>query len=183
MRNKFGLLLRQRFIIAAVIAIFFTCVGCLQNTLQSQADRRSLVSTMYEKYASEFPKVKGIAVEDLQQLQQQGQKIVLVDVRSPKEREVSIIPGAIAVEEFEENLEQYSNNNAMIVAYCTIGYRSGKYAEKLRQQGINILNLEGSLLAWSHSQGELVNDTGLTKQIHVYGRQWELTADNYQPVW
>ena len=183
MRDKFGLLLRQRFIVVAVIAVFSTCVGCTQNTVKSQADRRSLVATMYEKYAAEFPQVKGIAVEDLQQLQQQSKKIVLVDVRSPKEREVSIIPGAIALEEFEKNLEQYSNSDAMIVAYCTIGYRSGRYAEKLRQQGINIFNLEGSLLAWSHSQGDLVNDVGLTKQIHVYGRQWELAADNYEPVW
>ena len=174
----------KRLIAVTITIIILTSFGCQQNVVvKSELDKRSLVATMYQKYAEEFPQVQGITVEDLQQLQRQGKNIVLVDVRSPKERKVSIIPGAIALEEFEENLEQYSSDTAMIVAYCTIGYRSGKYAKKLRQQGINILNLEGSLLAWSHSQGELVNDAGSTRQIHVYGRQWELTADNYQPVW
>ncbi len=181
---RFNSLFKQYLINALVLLAVLTIFGCQQNiVVESELDRRSLVATMYQKYASEFPQVKSIAVEDLQQLQQQEKNIVLVDVRSPKEREVSIIPGAISIEEFEENLAHYSNRDSMMVAYCTIGYRSGKYAQKLRQQGINIFNLEGSLLAWSHSQGELVNDSGSTKQVHVYDRQWELTADNYQPVW
>lgn len=176
--------MKKRLIVVAVIVLVLTSVGCQQNVVvESELDKRSLITAMYQKYAEEFPQVKSITAEELQQLQSQNRKLVLVDVRSPEERKVSIIPGAIALEEFEENLEQHSNSEAMIIAYCTIGYRSGKYAQKLRQQGINILNLEGSLLAWSHSQGELVNDFGSTKQVHVYGRQWELTAGNYQPVW
>ncbi|MEO1465267.1 MAG: rhodanese-like domain-containing protein, partial [Cyanobacteria bacterium J06633_1] len=69
------------------------------------------------------------------------------------------------------------------IAYCTIGYRSGLYAQKLAQQGIEVLNLEGSLLAWSHVGGELVNATGRTNKVHVFGRQWRLTSEDYEPVW
>ena len=71
-------------------------------------------------------------------------------LRSPKEREVSIsiiIPRAIALSEFESNIEQYRHNKVTVVAYCIIGYRSGKYARELTEQGINILDLEGNLLA------------------------------------
>ncbi len=176
--------MNKRLINITIAVLCLINVGCEQNVVtESELDKRSQITTKYREYTKEFPLVKSIAVEELQQLQAQGKKLVLVDVRSPKEREISIIPGAISLAEFEENLERYSNSDAMIVAYCTIGYRSGKYAQKLRQQGINILNLEGSLLAWSHSQGELVNDVGLTNKVHVFGRQWQLTADNYQPVW
>ena len=175
---------KQRLVWIAGIFIVLTGVSCQQNmALQSEAYKRSHIASMYEQYAEEFPLVESITVEYFQQLQQQGKKMVLVDVRSPEEREVSIIPGAISVEEFEVNLPQYKNGDATIIAYCTIGYRSGKYARKLKQQKINILNLEGSLLAWSHVRGKLVDSAGLTRKVHVFGRKWNLTAEDYEPVW
>lgn len=183
MRDKTRLLLKQYFIAMVLAGIAATGFGCQQNVAVSEADKQKQIATMYREYAQEFPQVKSITVTKLQQLQQQNQKIVLVDVRSPQERSVSKIPGAIAPEEFESNLARYSNSETVVVAYCTIGYRSGKYAQKLRRQGINILNLEGSLLAWSHIQGELVDDKESTKKVHVFSRQWQLTANNYQPVW
>ena len=134
---------------------------------------------MYARYSQEFPDVKSISIEQLQQLQQQ-EPVILVDVRSPEERSVSIIPGAISLTEFEQNLAQYRDRT--IVAYCTIGYRSGKYIQQLQQQDLNIFNLQGSLLAWSHAQGKLINESGETKKLHIFGRKWNLTADNYQPV-
>ena len=178
------LTLKQCFIAVAIAGVVLTGFGCQQGvTVRTEVDKQEKITTMYRKYAQEFSEVKGITVRELQQLQQQGEKIILVDVRSPQERAVSIIPGAISIAEFESNIEQYHQNNSLLVAYCTIGYRSGKYAARLSKQGIKILNLEGSLLAWSHIQGELVNKTGSTKKVHVFGRQWQLTADNYQPVW
>ena len=176
--------LKQYLITVIGVTILSLCFGCQSNfAIQSEIDKRSLITEMYAKYAAEFPRVKGVKVEDLQQWQQQGKEIILIDVRSPKERKVSIIPGAITTAEFESNIELYRHSKAKIVAYCTIGYRSGKYARKLKEQGINILNLEGSLLAWSHVRGKLVNDVGLTNKIHVFSRQWQFTADNYEPVW
>ncbi|MCC0178007.1 rhodanese-like domain-containing protein [Waterburya agarophytonicola K14] len=181
---KYKLLLKQGLITVVGVLIILTSAGCRQTTVaQSEIDKRSQITTMYRKYAEEFPQIESITVEQLQQWQQQGKNIILVDVRTPKERAVSMIPGAIALAEFEENLEQYNDDKAIIVAYCTIGYRSGKYTSKLRQKGINIFNLEGSLLAWSHIQGKLVDRNGFTNKVHVFGHQWQLTADNYQAVW
>ena len=184
MKNELRWWLRQRLIVAVIVSLVLTGFGCQQNVVvQSESGKREKITTMYREYARKFPLVEAITVEELQQLQQQGKNLVLVDVRSPKERAVSIIPGAITKEEFEENFEQYVSSDAVVVAYCTIGYRSGKYAEKLRQQGIEIFNLEGSILAWSHIRGKLVDAAGATNKVHVFGRQWQLTADNYQPVW
>lgn len=180
MNQKFMATTLQSLLIILLTASF----GCqAQNIPKSNLDKRAQITTMYQKYAQEFPQVKGITVEELKDLQQHKQNLVLIDVRSPDERAVSIIPGAITPEEFESNLAQYSQDDVTVVAYCTIGYRSGKYADQLRKQGINILNLEGSLLAWSHVRGTLTNANGITDKIHVFGRQWQLTANDYQAVW
>jgi rhodanese-related sulfurtransferase len=167
----------------AVVAVLVlgTIVSCQDVTVHSDSWKQGQIETMYREYAQEFPQVKAITVTQLQQLQRQGTKLVLVDVRSPEEIAVSRIPGAIATGEFERHLAQYQNTK--VVAYCTIGYRSGLYAQKLRQQGVEILNLEGSLLAWSHAGGKLINASGMTHRVHVFGRQWQLTPDNYEAVW
>lgn len=167
-----------------LIAILLGNLACQPKIISlSEVDKRSQIAAIYQKYARDFPQVTGISVTELQKLQQQQQNIVLVDVRSPEEIAVSMIPGAISQAEFEQNLAQYTQNQAVVVAYCTIGYRSGKYAEQLRKKGINILNLEGSLLAWSHIHGKLINATGSSNKIYVFGHKRQLIADSYQPVW
>ncbi|MEL6440875.1 MAG: rhodanese-like domain-containing protein [Cyanobacteria bacterium J06621_8] len=169
-----------------IIAVSLITLGCTSvakqgSKLSSETEKQDKIMAMYAKYARKFPKVEGITVKDLQQLQQQGQELILIDVRSPGERAVSYIPGAISTKEFESNLEQYRQTT--IIAYCTIGYRSGKYAQEMQQQGVKILNLEGSLLAWSHVQGQLINAQGATNQVHVFAPKWQLIAENYEAVW
>lgn len=175
---------KQNLLNIIVIITIGICLGCKQNlVLESETDKQNAIATMYREFSQEFPQVEGITVEQLQQLQQQENNLVLVDVRTPQEREISIIPGAITKKEFEANLDRYNDGKTTVIAYCTIGYRSGKYADSWRKKGINILNLEGSLLAWSHVRGQLINDSGWTNKVHVFGRQWQLTADRYQAVW
>ena len=49
-------------------------------------------------------------------LQTDGNEIILVDVRSPAEQELSVLPGTVfRKEEFELQKEQYRNNT--IVTY------------------------------------------------------------------
>jgi rhodanese-related sulfurtransferase len=47
-------------------------------------------------------------------------QVVLVDVRTPAEQNVSMIPTAIRKETFERTRDAYTDHT--IVAYCTIGY-------------------------------------------------------------
>jgi rhodanese-related sulfurtransferase len=147
----------------------------------SQPDswKQEQIDRMYDRYSEKFPEVKSITASQLQQWQS-SQKIILVDVRTPKEREVSIIPNAITSEEFEQNFDLYRHHK--IVVYCTIGYRSGKYAQKY-PNNLQIFNLEGGILAWSHLGGKLINDRGNTNKIHVYGDRWKLAPENYRAVW
>ena len=93
-----------------------------------------------------------------------------------------MIPGAVSKEEFERDKSQYKGH--VVIPYCTIGYRSGKYAEKLSGQGWDARNLRGSILAWTHAGRPLVDADGNdTKRVHVYGKKWDLAAEGYEGAW
>ena len=128
---------------------------------QSLKTEKTRSIALYKDFAQEFPQVTGITAKELKLLHQQGKEIVLVDVRSLAEIAISIVLGAITLTEFELNIAQYQNK--MIVAYCPIGYRSGRYALAKKLQDIKIFNLEGSLLGvmfkenWITFQERLAN--------------------------
>ncbi len=107
---------------------------------------------------------------------------VLVDVREPHERAVSTLPGAISSDEFEKRSAEFTGRQ--VVTYCTVGYRSSKYARALMRKGWDVSNFEGSILAWTHAGGTLVDSEGEeTRRVHVFGPDWNLAADGYEPVW
>ena len=164
----------------ALLTTLIASAACAQPPSLSPEARKHKVVEMYQGYVHDFPKVQGLTVEELDELMQTDE-VTLVDVRPKKEREVSMIPGAISAEELEANLDQYRDTK--IVAYCTIGYRSGVYAKELRAKGLEVLNLEGSILAWTHAGKPLVNQEGPTQKLHVYGKRWNLAADGYEAVW
>jgi rhodanese-related sulfurtransferase len=139
----------------------------------SDADRQknNQVVAMYDEYTKSFPGVKDIAIKDALLLLA-NDEVVFVDVRKAKEQKVSMIPGAVTKEHFMENLEQYREKK--IIAYCTISYRSGKFAEKMEKRGIGITNLQAGLLGWVHAHGPLVDKNGAVSTLNVYGRAWDL---------
>ena len=53
--------------------------------------------------------------------------VIVVDVRSKAERDVSSIPSAMSLKEYEQGIANGSipNNQTPVVTYCTVGYRSG----------------------------------------------------------
>ena len=115
---------------------------------------------------------------------------VLVDVRTADERAVSSIPGSVSSADYESNFDA-KYRDERVVAYCTIGYRSGKYVEKLiEEKGVDAYNLRGSVLAWTHAGGELVDGGGSgggsgapTTRVHTFGKKWALARSGYDSVW
>jgi len=144
--------------------------------------RREKIEEMYEGYKRQsFPGVIDVEPRLAKDLARRP-AVLFVDVRPPEERSVSMIPGAVAKEQFLGNLEQYKDQ--IIIGYCTISYRSGKFAQELmNKQGITMYNLRGGLLAWVHDGGKVVDPKGDTRRIHVYGRKWNLAPSAYEAVW
>ena len=159
--------------------------------------QNSLKSKLVRLACDVSSRLRGIAEIDVQELNRlPPDKVVLIDVRSPEERDVSVIPGAIPADEFERDLAEFSNR--IPVVYCTAGYRSGAYVRKMKTRWRDaaageagtapnrsaMQNLKGGILAWCHENGELVSGGGQpTKHVHVYGKAWNLLPEAYHGVW
>ena len=73
---------------------------------KTDAEKLQKIESMYERSRRSFPDVPEITAEDaLRLMDEEG--TVLVDVRTPTEQAVSMIPGAITAEEFEANRAQH----------------------------------------------------------------------------
>jgi sodium/bile acid cotransporter 7 len=166
-------------VLAIALAILTTPVG-YTAAVSSDTGRRQKIEKMYVDYQKSFPEVPDINPRQAMQLVKKH-KIVFIDVRESKEQQVSMLPGAITAEAYLEDPDKYKAYKK--IAYCTIAYRSGKFAQKLKNRGITIINLRGGILAWVHDGGKVYDERGETDRIHVYGRRWNLGPENYDAVW
>ncbi len=139
--------------------------------------------------AKGFAGVPEVSVEELLELQRAaalpgGPRLVLCDVRTDAEWAISTLPGAQRREDVQASLAELRAANATVCCFCTIGARSGTAAQALRRDGLNALNVAGSILAGTHAGQPLVEPaTGApTKRVHVYASDWALQADGYEPV-
>jgi rhodanese-related sulfurtransferase len=134
---------------------------------------------MFIKYSSIFPTVPIISNDDILL---QINEAIIVDVRSPAEMQVSMLPNAITSLEFEKRVDSIPKN-ALIVPYCTIGYRSGQYGSELMRRGFsNVKNGEGIIL-WTYLKDSyLVCNDQKTRKVHVFGSTWNVASEHYQSV-
>ena len=143
--------------------------------------RLGKINTLYNSYRKEFPNAPEINVAQILR-DTQRKKLVFIDVREDYEIKVSLIENAITLEEFEDNIEEYSD--ALLVIYCTIGYRSGLYTEELKEEGYDAVNLIGGVLLWAHHGLEFQTPKGKsTSNVHVYGKEWDLLPVGFNGIY
>lgn len=159
------------------------------TTMSSSADttsRKKELDKLVVGLTTKFSAVPHLPPSVVKDLQATGTPITLIDTRSNEEQDVSTIPGSLTMEEFERREKELSNTK--IIAYCTIGFRSSQYAGELRKRGLDASNLEGSILAWTHEGLPLVTKDKTSgqevpsKKVHVFGDQWKLQGEGYEPV-
>jgi rhodanese-related sulfurtransferase len=132
-----------------------------------------------------FSNIPDISIKEFQEINKL-QKVILVDVREKEEQQVSMIPGAIP----SSNFDPKQLKDEILIAYCTIGYRSGLYLQKLLQKNPHIkqdqiFNLKGSILSWTHESNEkLIDSNGKeTNKVHVFGQSWDFSHESYESVY
>ncbi|MCB9681649.1 MAG: rhodanese-like domain-containing protein [Alphaproteobacteria bacterium] len=167
--------------IVALGLVAWSAAMALARQPTTDAERKARVEQMYADFKGQFDGVPEVSAEQLQAMLAAHDDVVVVDVREPAEQAVSMIPGAIPATTFEAHPEDYAGKE--VVAYCTIGYRSGQWAKAWRAKGVDVRNLKGSLLLWTHAGGALVHDGTPTHTVNVYGRTWDLAANGYDGVW
>lgn len=99
-----------------------------------------------------------ITVSELKSRMEAGEKINLLDVREPHEREVFNIGGTLfplgkvmgmQLEDIDDLKEEE------VIVYCRSGNRSAQACYMLQQFGFaNVKNLKGGMLAWQEVYGD-----------------------------
>ena len=149
--------------------------------------------------------------DDIDAVERKVGPLLLIDVRSKEERSVSMISGGLAMDELEttrwinhyvHNVDGDYNSKSKaiptIVFYCTIGYRSGREAQRLADdlsgtygieigKTVEIKNLDGILaysfiedappLMSSNKGTQCSSDSFMTHRIHSFGKEWSEAAD------
>lgn len=154
--------------------------------------RRHTLDVMTKRFEQKFDKVQHITPSDLNKKMSSSPPIILVDVRTDAEIQVSRIPKAITKQEF---LSRNITPDNVVCAYCTVGYRSSKFAQQLSREPESfrqVYNLSGGILQWTHAGLPLVKAVDShgnasltfeeTKQVHVFGKDFELQREDYEAV-
>lgn len=175
---RWSRLLACHLFVLLVVGGLCACSGPHQR---SDAWKLSEIKARYARVRVAHPDAEDISVAEAMELDHQG-RALFVDERTPTERAVSTLPGAVDVSTFLADPSMAGERE--VIVFCTIGERSARRVEELRHQGIPARNLAGSILAWTHAGGQLIDGAGKpTKRVHVYGRDWDLAASGYEAVW
>ncbi|MEO7317900.1 MAG: rhodanese-like domain-containing protein [Chthoniobacteraceae bacterium] len=126
------------------------------------------------RIAKEFPDVKSISTAELaKRLAAKGDKPVLLDVRTAAEFDVSRLAGAQRVEPDAATVAL--PKDAVIVTYCSVGYRSAKFAQRLQAAGFtNVRNLDGSIFQWANEG----RPTEPSAKVHPFNKKWGALLDS-----
>ena len=64
----------------------------------------------------------------------------------------------------------------MIVVYCSIGVRSAKIAQQLKDEGYtNVFNLYGGIFEWKNNNFQVFDlKEKETEKVHVYDKDWAI---------
>ena len=151
----------------AIIAGLFLLAGALLYFGPSGYEKLDDMQSLEAQTAAireAFPDIEHISPRTLSYLRVSGVALLVVDVRSEEEFQVSHLRDAInleSVEEIETELEGRPTPPEMIVVYGSIGKRSAELAEELREAGHpEVRNLAGSIFQWANEGRPLVDAEG-----------------------
>ncbi len=159
-RSKWSLL------VGLVLSMGSTSQGC------GSGDPKDLK----EEIRSRFPDVPQMTTEELEALLSTGgQGVVLLDVRQPREFEISHLHGARLAPDLDAALARLAGveKDHLIVTYCSVGYRSSSLAQELARSGFSrVHNLEGSIFEWANRGLPVYREGEVVHQVHPFDRIW-----------
>lgn len=101
---------------------------------------------------------------------------IFLDAREIEEYSVSHIKGSIHIGYNNFNLEETLQKipiDKKVIVYCSVGYRSGEIAQKLRKKSIKAYNLYGGFFNWVNLKRPIVDGkNNPTLEVHGYNKSW-----------
>ena len=130
---------------------------------------------VHELLRTDFPNVPTVTTDQLAEALITERPVVLLDVRDPSEFLVSHLPNARLVRSTDDLVTSLENisQDTLIVAYCSVGYRSAQLIKELQQRGITTaFNLEGSIFAWANAGLPVYRGENKIRQVHPFNESW-----------
>ena len=129
---------------------------------------------------NDYPGVPSVTTAELTDALADGRNVVLLDVREAAEFAVSHLPGAQRVTSAVAASAVLENTapDALVVAYCSVGYRSAALVKELHEQGVvNAVNLEGSVFAWANAGLPVYRGNLEVDEVHPFDDAWGALLD------
>lgn len=108
------------------------------------------------------PTIQECTVEDVRQRQQNGDSILLIDVREDHEWTAGHLPGAIHLGKgiIERDIEaRVPDVSTEMVLYCGGGYRSALAAANLQDMGYtHVISMDGGYRGWTDAGHPVVRE-------------------------
>jgi len=99
--------------------------------------------------------IQEIRPEDLKAMQQNGEDVIVIDVREREDNAKGAIPGAVNVPRgvLEHSIDEVTTDkDKKLVLYCGGGSRSAMAAQSLKKMGFkNAISLAGGYRGWKSS--------------------------------
>lgn len=134
--------------------------------------QKSFDEKMESLYKHTIPLIRSSELKALKDTRE----IFVLDTREPNEFRVSHIPGArhVGYDDFDPSLIADIPQDAQIVVYCSVGYRSERIGEKLKKSGYSkVTNLYGGIFDWKNQGNTVINLEQMpTDSVHTYNKNW-----------
>ena len=147
-------------------------VSCSAVSVAAQPAYDALLNTLYSH------SVPTVQPDSLYRGLSNENPPVILDTRSKEEFDVSHLQNArwVDYDNFEPYMVSDLNKATPVVVYCSVGYRSEKIGEQLKETGFSdVRNLYGGIFQWKNKGYPIVNKKGEpTDSVHTYNRLWSV---------
>jgi rhodanese-related sulfurtransferase len=163
---KLGYVYKMKIQFIIILFLGFTLSVASQNYASFDEMKENIVSNT----------IPLISVQELKKVENTKTKFLIIDAREKAEYEASHIEGAkfVGYADFKiESLKQ-TDKETTIIVYCSVGYRSEKVGEKLKNEGFKkVMNLRGGIFDWVNMGYPVYDNEGNeTQKIHAYDKSW-----------
>ena len=158
-----------------LIRLFLLLVLTLGATPVAVSQTLSDIET---RLIERYPRVQVISPEELTVEIARAGDLLLLDVRTQAEFRVSHIEGAIRVDPQASTksvsaLIKEQGSPALVILYCSVGYRSTRMANRLQKilppdSDVQLYNLSGGVFLWHNQNRPLEDERGHTEYMHPY---------------
>lgn len=154
----------------------FSAIPTMLSMVPSLFRRTTLrdLETIKRIVRQSFPTVSQVNTDTVARWMHHDPSVLLIDVRSSDEFNVSNLKGAVNVQSAADISQSIAQRNpSKAVLYCSVGFRSSKLAHALAQQGLpGVLNLEGSIFQWANEGRPLYRGELPVEKVHPFGKRW-----------